>query len=463
MADPSEDAGTPPGSPAPPQRLARRVRPNTSRQPNAADMDTLARLAATMRAMSASGQAAGPASNAGGGPAAHKGHRFQRGAPLEKHAEETPLSLPAGLMTAPERQQSTSVPEGMARPARRSRPRSSKLAALRKHPFLVWAVVQIFCFGLIMLGFFLGAMETAPAPAKAAAPALPSAPQPAAAMAAMPTGTPSAAAVSGALDTISVAFEKERTGDFPAALALLQSLGQPPLALPGTEYQLAMLALRAGNPVHEKLHLDRSLAAGQQMAPCYYLRAALAGANGDYQTASAQLRLAAEAEPFTGRYFFYWGEALRRNGQFPEAVAALRQALTRPITGERVLYSFKFRLAQIEAGNAPFIAALEDRLRQPAPTGDWLLLAAAQNLQRHAPSAAAQFMQRAAGLLAPDILNTCEADFAFQNYAGEPEIAKLLAAAAAAAGSDNSIVLDPTLAAPASADPALWRHQQPAR
>jgi hypothetical protein len=463
MAEHSEDAGTPPRSSVPPRRLVPRVRPNTPREPSAADMDTLARLAATMRAMSAAGKAAGPASDAGSGQAAHKGHRFQRGAPPEKREEAAGLSLPANLTPAPERQQPAQVPEGMSRATGRSAPRSSKLAALRKHPFFVWAVVQIFCFGLIMLGFFLGAMENAPAPAPAQAAARPPPSVPAPAVAIAAPAAPSAATVSSALNTVSIAFEKEQTGDFASARALLQPLSQPPLALPGTEYQLAMLALRAGDPVRAKLHLDRSLAAGQQTAPCYYARAALAGADGDYQSAAAQLRLAAEAEPFTGRYFFYWGEALRRNGQFPEATAALHQASTRPGGSERTLYTFKWRLAQVEAGNAPFIAALEDHLRQPAPTGDWLLLAAAQNLQRHAASAAAQFIQRAAGLLTPDTFHTGVADFAFQDYAGEPEVAPLLAGAAAAVGGNESTVIDPALATPAMADPALWRLQKTVR
>jgi tetratricopeptide (TPR) repeat protein len=306
-------------------------------------------------------------------------------------------------------------------------------------------------------------MENPPAPAKktTAAPVLPSAQTPARGVA--PTAA-SVAAADLALKTVDLALARKQVGDFAAARALLQPLADQPVAVPGTEYQLAVLALKTGDGGRAKVHLDRSLSLGQQMAPCYYLRAALAGADGDYQTASSQLHLAAQAEPFAGHYFFYWGEALRRSGQLPEAIAALREALARPGTaGERALYFFKLRLAKVGAARGdPFTAELAERLRDPAPSGDWLLLGAAQNLQRNAFSAAAPLLQRAAGLMPPEAFRTCVEDFAFQDHAGEAEIAPLLAGTGGAGtGSGNATQIDPALAPPTVADPALWRRQSP--
>jgi tetratricopeptide (TPR) repeat protein len=454
----------------------------------------LVKLAATVRALS--GQL-------GREPAAPveppprtlaKGHRFQRSAaPDVRHSEPASPGehLPAEE-TEPEDDASLADRQHAAaaggRPAQAHPRPAGKFAALREHPIFVWIVVQAFCFGLLLLGVFVGETESQ-APAPQAASATPkdavSRPTPGA-----PDATPERT-----LQTAADALAKESAGDFSGASALLESLGNSQSPPPGTEYQLALLALRLGDQSAADLHIGRSIAANQDLAPCYYLRAAFAGAKGDYREASAQLRLAAQAAPFDGKYLFYLGESLRRTGNLQEAAECIRQALSRPLTArDGELYLFKMRLAHIEVGRGdPLVAELDDRLRGSAPSGDWLLLAAAQNVQRNVFPAAAEFLQRAARALPPATFHEFVQDYAFQNYAREPEIAPFLRPVAAAGApssqpnvgasvpAPDAIVLppgvpaaspvqatapvvvppDPATCPPEEADPALWRTMKP--
>jgi tetratricopeptide (TPR) repeat protein len=467
-------------------------------------MDALANLGATVRALSETFDEAGPME----GRSSQKGHRFQRAADL-RPGPETPMDKDAPVETPGDESEEASAAASLSRTAPPGRPLTrrtrgaDRVAALRQHPFLVWLVVQAFCFGLILLGVFLGETESGPSKARTVAATHENAPAQSPSRA-VPTPAGEASDETGerALRTAGLALVKEETGDLSSARTLLESLADSPKVLPGTEYQLALLALRRGDRPGAGLYLERSLVASEAVAPCCYLRGALAGFQGNYREASDQLRLAVQAEPFNGRYLFYWGESLRRCGKLQDAAAAIRQALARPLTAEEwELYSFKLRLAQVEAGRGdPFDAELEEKLSQPSPSGDWLLLAAAQNVKRHALPAAAEFLQRAARLLPPQTYRTWVSDFAFQNYANEQEIAPFLRVPPPApaivagtpapdasprsspeAGGASDVIApiapplappgqatpppavppDPTVCSPAVADPALWRTISP--
>jgi tetratricopeptide (TPR) repeat protein len=488
MVEHSEDTGASPLGPAPHPRIVPRPHREVQNEPVPADADALVKLAALARALSPDADG-GPVDEAAAGSAAQKSHRFQRSTASQGQPPEAGQE-PAAAAPRPRAAPARSAVRGRVR-------RSTGLAALRRHPFFVWGVVQIFCFGLILLGFALGEIESGSKVRPAAGgpgKGVPARPAAAAAAASIATGAAADGAAERALDTAGLALAKENAGDLWGAGLLLESLTKPAPRLPGTEYQLALLALRRGDRPNAELHLERSVAANEAVAPCCYLRAAFAGAAGDYREASAQLRLAAQAEPFQASYFFYCGEALRRNGQLRQAAECIREALARPVTVKNwELYYFKLRLAEVEAGRGdPFMTELEEKLSEPSPSGDWLLLAAAQNVQRNAFSAAAEFLSRGARLLPPETYRTWVSDYAFQNYAAQPEIARFLQVpppsaaivgpSATAATSDATIVPiapvapppvqsspppavamppDPMVCSPAEADPALWRTAVP--
>ena len=96
--------------------------------------------------------------------------------------------------------------------------------------------------------------------------------------------------------------------------------------------------------------------------------------------------------------------------------------------------------------------------KKPVP-GDWLLLAAARDLNRAAFPAAAGYLKDAKNTLSPDRFNLLVRDFAYQGYAAQPEVAALLKVSPAP---DPSVPLDPGVWPADEADPAVWPPYSPA-
>ena len=170
------------------------------------------------------------------------------------------------------------------------------------------------------------------------------------------------------------------------------------------------------------------------------------------------------------------------------AISRFDEALRRPCQPVDADYiRFKRNLAVIEAGNdAKFESDLADKIHQPKVDGDWLLLAAANDLLQGAFIAGAEHLRHAAQVLPPSGFAEKVADFVFQSQSHVPNLAPILTAAkitepavvvppsestkptsAAATGSSASktppppdIVSDapmiPTPVAPVSNDPAVW-------
>ncbi len=183
------------------------------------------------------------------------------------------------------------------------------------------------------------------------------------------------------------------------------------VGLPGAEYRLALLAIQRGDIVDADLHLVHSTAAGEMVAGCDYIRATFAGSQGNFGEAGRQLEGATRAEPFNGKWYFCWGECLRRQGKPRAALAVLEQALDRPFSREEGdLYVFKIGLAKIEAGgDDEFNAALDQHLQQKNVPGDWLLLAAARELDRAAYPAAAEYLAKAEKVMPPELFDVAGA------------------------------------------------------
>ncbi len=460
MPDDPEEAQAPSSdllTPLP--RLIPRVRPDA---PKAATAEPAANLQSAVEHLVRALTKNGPASPGASGPlpedtaaleklGAKTGHRFQRAAGPDQRTPD-PVTAGAGTGTTSfGRQPGISHAVAMAA----ARPPARGLAALRQHPFFLWVVVQVFAFGLILFGILLGSLGSGPAAPPGPTPAA-ALPNPAAAASdAVPDLTEDERG--HALQTANMALGAENAGDLATAGRLFDSIDKPPVQLPGTDYQMALLALRRQDPQDADLHLAKSVQKGQSVPACCYVRAFLAGAKGDYNEAARQFNEATQAEPYNARYFFYWGEALRRAGKPQAAITCIRLALSRSVPpAEGELYEFKLRLAQLEAGGEdPLNGAIEDNLRQLQPTGDWLLLAGVENLQRGAFTAAADFLQRAAAALPAEAYETWVRDYAFQLYAGHKEVATLLKLPPGAG--QPAGVPDATVLPLAEADPALWR------
>ena len=180
--------------------------------------------------------------------------------------------------------------------------------ATRKKPSkrLVLNVVKAAGIGLLLLGFILG-RTTAPTTAEEAGTS-PAAETPRPPLDAVQIGDP-------ALQAVDTAMETAQKGDLAGAKKLFNAMLAQHPEVPGVQYALSQLDLRDGDPLDADVHLDRSSGAGEFLAACCYVRARVAGTKGKYEEVTRQFEAAAHEEPFGAASFFYWGEALRREGQ----------------------------------------------------------------------------------------------------------------------------------------------------
>ncbi|MBV9126479.1 MAG: hypothetical protein JO117_00175, partial [Verrucomicrobia bacterium] len=134
-------------------------------------------------------------------------------------------------------------------------------------------------------------------------------------------------------------------------------------------------------------------------------------------------------DPQTARWYFYLAQALRRSGNLQEALVRMRQASERAEEPQQAeFFQFIVRLTQIELGQVnELLTETAAKLQSPAPPADWVLTAAAIDLQRGQPEQAAKllsqvFQQQPASYAAARL-----DDVFFRNYATVREMAPLYA------------------------------------
>ena len=157
--------------------------------------------------------------------------------------------------------------------------------------------------------------------------------------------------------------------------------------------------------------------------------------------------------------FLSLGEALRREGKPHAAAACIEQALARAYSPEEGdLYLFKLGLAQIEFDhNEAFSASITSHLQQQPVSGDWLLLAAAQDLERADYPLAAEHLRTAFHTLPPALFASRVSDFFFQAHATKPEVAEYLNHPPNPEVTEaGPSLMDPAAWSPEKADPGTW-------
>ncbi len=268
----------------------------------------------------------------------------------------------------------------------------------------------------------------------------------------------------GMADLVLAAMEQ---GNVARAAELLADAQRRRLPLPGANYQSALLALHDGGFIPATRWLDASVEAGEAVPECLYLRATIAASAGDYRLVAGTFEKAARYAPFNPRYYFYWGEALRRQGKPLEAVERFEHALhCRPSAADADLIGFKLNLARVEAGNDPeFQASLASKLTQEPVSANLLLVAAANEINRATYAAATPYLQRAAQMLPPVVFQSRLRDYYFRLPAQQKEVAAEWAALtppppprAAETPSQEAKrpVVDPATRSLAESDPACW-------
>jgi len=224
-----------------------------------------------------------------------------------------------------------------------------------------------------------------------------------------------------ALDALAEGMQLQARADYTGALeAYDRALALDP-ALRGVTYQRGVARFQLGEHTAAVELLGRSIAAGEEAAAAHLLLGVIAAKEKDYDTAEAEFARVLELTPEEAQAHYNLGEMRRAQGRPAEAVDHYRQAVR--ANPQEPLFAFKLRLARVEAGaGAAVEAETREQLALEAPTGDWLMTAAAINLQRNETAEAAKMLGYAAAAMQPQMFFAMLQDPAFATHAEEAEI-----------------------------------------
>jgi tetratricopeptide (TPR) repeat protein len=287
--------------------------------------------------------------------------------------------------------------------------------------FVYWALIL-----LVGLAAFIAGRETSSAGLGAPA-----------------NGSPQSAALpqtvnwrEGDLTHLDRILETDQAGDLDGAERLAKALKAQAGPLPGLEAYLGLITARRQRLADAQSTLSRMLSPsleGSQLAIISSDLAFTYSRERRFTLASQMFKQAALAEPFAAENFRRWGESLRREGHLPQAVAAFQEALARYPVGAvefmdaRQYVEYKIRLSQIE-GSLPVDTRTDatDKGATADTNGYWLLTAAAADLQRGNPEAAAADLQQAKAALPAPLFESLLGDYFFRAFASEPQVASFL-------------------------------------
>ncbi len=247
------------------------------------------------------------------------------------------------------------------------------------------------------------------------------------------SSTPAGAWSDAALQQLDQALAADQAGDARGALRIASALltpGAPPP--PGLDLYLASLHSRLERNYDAEADLLR-LNVSAPPAEAALINERLAfnfSRTRDFEKASEHYKDASRQDPFSATLYYRWGEAARHLGHFSDARAIFRRALDRVPTGQpeheslRECIGLKARLCAVEEGqDEKFQAELAERLKEPVPSGYWLLTAAASALQHKNLPEAAGFLGRARDALGKEQFDELLNDYFFRAYADRKELA----------------------------------------
>jgi tetratricopeptide (TPR) repeat protein len=241
-------------------------------------------------------------------------------------------------------------------------------------------------------------------------------------------------------------LKADQAGDLDNAYQMARALQTEAGPLPGLEIYLNLLDARGRKLADAQAHFVKMVISSVNGPQLALIESALAftyARQRRFSDASAELEKAVAADPFTAESFRLLGESLRREGHFPQAVTAFRQALLRYPAGAtelldlREYIKYTLRLAEIE-GNLP----VENR---PAGTesgatadsaGYWFLSDAAAALQQGKGDIAVEALQQAKAALPATLFQSLLGDYFFRAYLGVPQVAAFFRADLDPAGRD---------------------------
>ncbi len=184
-------------------------------------------------------------------------------------------------------------------------------------------------------------------------------------------------------ELIEQALTAERSGNWHDAAERLIAAKYKNLKYPGILFRVGKLAYDHGDFNSADRLFERAIAFGENAATANYFRGLLATRHRDLPAAERFFEAAANADPFTPDYYYYWGEALRMDHHPQEAIVRYQQAEHRARTDQdAAVCRFKVRMARIEAGD---VDKLNEEIQRLAKdnflTVDWLMTDAAVKIR----------------------------------------------------------------------------------
>lgn len=151
----------------------------------------------------------------------------------------------------------------------------------------------------------------------------------------------------------------------------------------------------------------------------------------DFEAAGRSFAQAASCDPTRDDVYYFWGEALRRQGKPAEAASHFRSALLRnQREAMEGMYRFKLWMAEIQAeldAASGTGARLDAEIASPHPSGYALAADAARLLHAGNVAQAAEQLRRASQLLDDPVCRVILNDAQFAQEAYRPEFAEFYA------------------------------------
>lgn len=229
-------------------------------------------------------------------------------------------------------------------------------------------------------------------------------------------------------EKLSAILAAENSGRSREALDLTRQLLANRPGLTGATLLNARAAIGARLHAEADVLLERTRTAGtNDPSEIAFLRAVNFGLQRKLEEMKTCLDEAIAADPVRAEFHFAHAEIDRRLGRIDDALASYARALERARPGRAPgaeLISFRRRLLLIEGGRESEIDAgrYQAELARTAPSGDWLLTAAAVALQRGNPAEAARWLKLArAAMPRSEYLERID-DYFFRVHAGNADL-----------------------------------------
>jgi|tagenome__1003787_1003787.scaffolds.fasta_scaffold20979758_3 tetratricopeptide (TPR) repeat protein len=230
-------------------------------------------------------------------------------------------------------------------------------------------------------------------------------------------------------ELVEQALAAERIGNWKEAVERLLVAKRRNISYRGLLFRAGKLCYDHGDFDSADRLLDRAIAFGDQVDTANYLRGLIAVGRNDLPTAEQFFEAAVNAEPFTPGYYYYLGEALRREHRPNDAANRYDQAANRTVNEQdAALCRFKARMARSEIPDRSQLRTELEQRRAAGPlTVDWALTDAALKIRAGQFNEAADAIREAragtkSGL--PTLFASCISDMLFTDAAANhPEIA----------------------------------------